>query len=161
MRARRAVRVLVAAAALAVLVAGLVACSRGGGPSRDGLQEALSDRGLSAREARGKRLFAERCATCHGSEGRGDGQNASRMNPAPGDMSVTLRQVTPDTRRRIVIDGSAAVSRSALCPPRRATLRPEDVDALLAWLDVAARLPPAAEPGSTGTPRWRRRPTSD
>jgi mono/diheme cytochrome c family protein len=156
-RATAFVVLRMAPAALGLVAVGLVACGRGGAPSQDALQEALREGPLTAREARGKQLFAERCATCHGVEGRGDGQNASRVTPVPPDMSMTLREVSPADRRRIVVEGSAAVGRSALCPPRGPSLRPEDVDALLAWLEVVARLPPAATDESAGPPRWRRK----
>jgi mono/diheme cytochrome c family protein len=37
--------------------------------------------------ARGKTLFENNCAPCHGPQGRGDGPSASTMNPRPRDFS--------------------------------------------------------------------------
>ena len=141
-----------------VLAAGLLACGRGPAPTRDAVGEALADGKLTARQGRGQRLFAVRCAMCHGALGHGDGQNASRMSPSPPDMSVTLERISSTDRRRIVIEGSAAVGRSNLCPPRGGSLRPEEGEALLAWLEVAARPAPEA-PEASGS-RRRRRPVS-
>ncbi len=36
---------------------------------------------------RGERIFAERCATCHGSGGAGDGPAAAGLNPKPADLT--------------------------------------------------------------------------
>lgn len=136
----------------------LVACGPRVPSGRDAMEEALRDGTLTASEARGKRLFAARCAACHGASGRGDGPNASRLSPVPPDMSQTLSTLPAADRRRIVVEGTAAVGRSALCPPHGATLRREEVDALMAWLEVAAR--PVAGDAEPPAPRRRRRPTA-
>ena len=36
---------------------------------------------------RGERIFAERCATCHGSGGAGDGPAAAGLDPKPADLT--------------------------------------------------------------------------
>lgn len=36
----------------------------------------------------GAALFAENCAVCHGSDGRGDGPLASDLHPAPPDLTA-------------------------------------------------------------------------
>jgi len=140
---------LAAAAALASL-----ACRAPAPAARDALQAAFKDDALTASEARGHRLFLERCATCHGPQGRGDGQNAYNLEPAPPDFGESLVRVTVDERRRIIEGGTASVGRSPLCPPRGRSLGPDDVDALLAWLDVASR--PGPEPERDRTPARRR-----
>jgi mono/diheme cytochrome c family protein len=38
---------------------------------------------------RGKTLFAQNCAQCHGETGHGDGQSAANMNPAPRNFTVS------------------------------------------------------------------------
>jgi mono/diheme cytochrome c family protein len=121
---------------------------------RDALQEAFREGTLTAAEARGHRVFLQRCATCHGAEGHGDGQNAYGLTPPPPDFQESLARVTPAERRRIIVDGTASVGRSPLCPPRGRSLSEDEVEGLLAWLDVASR-PAEPEPTPAGPPRSR------
>jgi mono/diheme cytochrome c family protein len=135
-----------------VLVA--AACRAPSAPPRDAVQEAFKDSTLTAHQARGHRVFLTRCATCHGPQGRGDGQNAYNLQPPPPDFQASLAKLSLADRRRVVENGTAALGRSPLCPPWGRSLGPDDVDALLAWLDVASRPSPAEpEPG----PRHRTR----
>jgi mono/diheme cytochrome c family protein len=143
------------ASAAALVLTALVpaACGRAPRPApTDAVQQAFRDGTLSRLESRGHRLFAERCATCHGATGRGEGQNAFNLDPPPPDFSQSLSKIGAAERRRIIEGGTAAVGRSALCPPRGRALGDTDTEALLAYLDVLAR---PAEP----TPRPGRRLT--
>jgi mono/diheme cytochrome c family protein len=139
--------------AAALLLA--AACRAPSPPAKDALQDAFRSDALTAREARGHRVFLQRCATCHGPEGRGDGQNAYNLQPPPPDFQESLAKLSPADRRQIVEGGTAALGRSPLCPPWGRSLGPDDVDAVLAWVDVAAR-PPVAPPGLEATPTARR-----
>jgi mono/diheme cytochrome c family protein len=114
-------------------------CRAGPPPAKDAVQEAFRDDALSAREARGHRVFQQRCATCHGPQGRGDGQNAYNLRPPPPDFRESLVKVPRADRRRIIEDGTAALGRSPTCPPRGRALDEDDVEALLAWLETASR----------------------
>ena len=122
-----------------LLVAG---CRAAPAPGKDAVQEAFRDDALSAREARGHRIFLQRCATCHGPQGRGDGQNAYNLDPPPPDFQESLPKLSPNDRRKVLEGGTAALGRSPLCPAWGRSLGPDDVDAVLAWLDVAARTAP-------------------
>jgi mono/diheme cytochrome c family protein len=134
------------AASLAMGLVILVGC-RGAAPAgKDALQEAFKDDTLSATAARGHRVFLQRCATCHGPQGRGDGQNAYNLQPPPPDFQESLAKLPVGDRRKVIEGGTAALGRSPLCPAWGRSLGPDDVDALLAWLEAAAR-PPAAAPG--------------
>ncbi len=88
---------------------------------------------LSYVESQGRRLFLHYCATCHGDEARGDGQNASNLNPAPPDL--TSSAITADTAllRKVIAEGSAAVGRSALSPPWGRSLSRQEIDYLVAY----------------------------
>ncbi len=141
--------------ALAVVVFA-AACRAPSTPPRDAVQAAFEDDALTAQQARGHRVFLQRCATCHGPEGRGDGQNAYNLQPPPPDFQESLARLPPADRRRVVESGTAALGRSPLCPPWGRSLGPDDVDAVVAWLDVASR-PSPAEPETEPRPRARRR----
>jgi mono/diheme cytochrome c family protein len=124
-------------------------CSRApAAPPRDALQEAFKEDGLTAVQARGHRVFLKRCATCHGPVGRGDGQNAYNLDPAPPDFQESLGKLSVTDRRTVIVNGTAALGRSPLCPLRGRSLDPDDVDALQAWLDVAGRAPARAPAAS-------------
>jgi len=131
------------------------ACRAPAPPARNAVQEEFREGALTAREARGHRVFRQRCATCHGPEGRGDGQNAYNLRPPPPDFHESLVRLSPADRRKVVEKGKAALGRSPLCPPWGRSLAPDDVDAVLAWLDAASR-PKAVAPdleASAGTHR--------
>jgi mono/diheme cytochrome c family protein len=131
-----------ATVAVALLLAG---CRAAPTPGRDAVQEAFrNDDALSAREARGHGVFMQRCSTCHGPQGRGDGQNAYNLEPSPPDFQASLSRLSAADRRRVIEGGTTALGRSPLCPPWGRSLDPDDVDALLAWLEAAARPMPTA-----------------
>ena len=121
------------------------------------MQEAFREGELSARESQGRRVFVQRCATCHGPQGRGDGQNAYNLQPPPPDFQESLPGLPVEDRRRVIEGGTVALGRSALCPPWGRSLGVSDVDALLAYLDVMAQpaAPEDEEPGPARR-RWRR-----
>ena len=137
---------LVASLAMGLVI--LVGCRARPAPGKDAVQEAFRDDALSAQEARGHRVFRQRCATCHGPQGRGDGQNAYNLQPPPPDFQESLARLSVADRRRVIEGGSAALGRSTLCPPWGRSLGPDDVAAILAWLEAAAR--PAPEPECDG-----------
>ena len=119
------------------------------------MQEAFKDDALTAPQARGHRVFLQRCATCHGPQGRGDGQNAYNLQPPPPDFQESLAKLSPADRRTVVESGTAALGRSPLCPPWGRSLGPDDVDAVVAWLEVASR-PEVAVPEASARPGRRR-----
>ena len=138
-------------AALLLAVVASTACRATPAPGKDAVQEAFRDDALSAQEARGHRVFLQRCATCHGPQGRGDGQNAYNLQPPPPDFQESLAKLPVADRRKVIEGGTAALGRSPLCPPWGRSLGPDDVDALLAWLEAAAR-PTAARARASDLP---------
>jgi mono/diheme cytochrome c family protein len=138
---RPAVHVLLVALTLGVLA---LACGRPAPPPADALLEAIraDERvgGLSYGEGQGKHLFGQYCATCHGDEGRGDGQNASNLNPVPPDLTTSKNVRDATYLRRVIAQGSAAVGRSALSPPWGRNLTPQQIDYLVAYCRALARM---------------------
>jgi mono/diheme cytochrome c family protein len=150
-------RAALAFGALLLVLAIAAGCGPGPEPGTDAVQEAFRQGELSARQAHGKRVFAQRCATCHGPEGRGDGQNAYNLQPPPPDFQESLPKLAEDGRRTVIEGGTAALGRSALCPPWGSSLVEEEVKALLAYMEVMEQPSPEdEEEGGPGRRRWRR-----
>ena len=65
---------------------------------------------------RAQRLFSERCATCHGPQGRGDGPAGAALNPRPrnfADPSWHAR-ATDEHLKKVIVEGGASVGLSPL-----------------------------------------------
>jgi mono/diheme cytochrome c family protein len=103
------------------------------------LDTAFRNEGLTRTETLGQRVFVSRCATCHGEKGRGDGQNAYNLDPPPPDFAQTLPALPEPERRLVVMEGTAALGRSAMCPPWGRSLEARETDAVLAYLEALAR----------------------
>jgi mono/diheme cytochrome c family protein len=121
-------------------------CRRDATRPAEPLAEAFHPADISAAEDRGRRSFIERCSTCHGAEGHGDGQNAYNLDPPPPDMSESLGSLSETQRRLIIEKGSIAVGRSPLCPPSGRVLVSDEIDDLLAYLRRIERTNSAATP---------------
>lgn len=95
--------------------------------------------GLSYREGQGRHLFSQYCATCHGEEGKGDGQNASNLNPPPPDLTSPKSARDAAYLRHVIAQGSAAIGRSPLSPPWGRNLSAQQIDYLIAYCRALAR----------------------
>lgn len=138
------------------LVATLGGCGRAGkappaDPLMDVFRHQAQEEGLTRTQTDGKRLFAHYCETCHGAAGTGDGQNAYNLEPKPPDFRQSLPKHPASYRRQIIEGGTAAVGRSALCPPRGRNLPAAQIDSLLAYLEALAKPPAQAaqKPGGS------------
>ena len=133
-------------AALAGLVAmgvGLAGCRRSAGaqpgdPMLDAIRAEERAAGFTYAEGQGRQLFRQYCATCHGDDGKGDGQNASNLAPAPQDFTGSKRLLETDYIRKVITQGSASVGRSPLSPPWGRNLRPQEIEYLVAYCHALA-----------------------
>jgi mono/diheme cytochrome c family protein len=94
---------------------------------------------LSYVESQGRQLFLHYCATCHGDEARGDGQNASNLNPAPPDLTTSSSTHDAALLRKVIGEGSAAAGRSPLSPPWGRSLSRQEIDYLVAYCQSLTR----------------------
>jgi mono/diheme cytochrome c family protein len=109
-------------------------------PSLDALRAEGQAVGLTYAQGQGKHLFDHYCTTCHGDEGKGDGQNASNLNPQVPDLTASKSLADPAYVRRVIAEGSAAVGRSPLSPPWGRNLSPQEVEYLVLYCQrLAAR----------------------
>ena len=125
--------------ALAAIAFGLAAGCRNvghrspGDPMLEAIRAEEREGKLTYVESQGRHLFVHYCATCHGDEGRGDGQNASNLNPPPPDLTSSGSARDAALLRKVIVDGSAAVGRSPLSPPWGRSLSQQEVDYLVAY----------------------------
>lgn len=64
-------------------------------------------------------IFAQRCSTCHGQQGLGNGPAAAALNPKPRNYTDKTWQasVTDDQLKQTIVGGGGAVGKSPLMPP--------------------------------------------
>jgi mono/diheme cytochrome c family protein len=113
-----------------------------GDPMLDAIRAEERAGNLSYVESQGKQLFLHYCATCHGDEARGDGQNASNLNPSPPDLTTSTTARDATLLSTVITEGSAAVGRSPLSPPWGRSLSRQEVDYLVAYCQSLKRKPP-------------------
>jgi mono/diheme cytochrome c family protein len=70
---------------------------------------------LYAQEA--SQVFAQQCASCHGSSGKGDGPAGQYLNPKPTDFATSLKGKSDDWIAKAISGGGAAIGGSAVMPP--------------------------------------------
>lgn len=101
---------------------------------KDATADAVKDQAASVTPASGKELYAARCATCHGTSGKGDGPAGIHLQPKPADFTSAAWQasVTDAHLEAIISRGGAAVGRSPVMPgaPDLAG-QPESIKALV------------------------------
>jgi high-affinity iron transporter len=78
--------------------------------------------GLGEPGVRGKILYSNYCAVCHGDTGGGDGFNSTNLAVPPPDLRAVVAARGEALVAQVVRDGSGAVGKSALCPPYGRTL---------------------------------------
>jgi hypothetical protein len=63
-------------------------------------------------------IWKQRCTTCHGEQGKGDGAAALALTPKPRDLTLASWQssVTDEHIEKIVAEGGQAVGLSILMP---------------------------------------------
>ncbi len=107
-------------------------------PSLEALRAEDQTAGLSYGQSQGKHLFDHYCATCHGDAGKGDGQNASNLNPPAPDLTTAKNGTDAAYIRRVIAEGSAAVGRSPLSPPWSRNLSPQEIEYLTLYCQSLA-----------------------
>lgn len=87
--------------------------------------------------AKGKQLFAQRCSSCHGAEGAGDGPIAASLPPEmkPRNLQTgSMKFATDDAKfNELLQKGGAAVGLNPLMPPQPDLAAP-DRDAVIAYV---------------------------
>lgn len=73
----------------------------------------------AAVQAQATKIFIERCATCHGPNGAGDGPAGANLNPKPRNLQDATWQSSVDDAyvEKIIKLGGLGVGKSAAMPP--------------------------------------------
>jgi len=106
---------------------------------------------LNYQQAQGKRVFYQYCVWCHADATPAGPSNRSNLNPMPplaGD-GATFNSLSDDFLRNTITLGGSAVGKSPLMPPWGKTLRPDDIDAVMAFYRAIAQ-PPYHAPARPG-----------
>jgi len=90
---------------------------------------------------KGKTVFTQFCATCHGNAGKGDGPAAAALTPKPRDLTdkAYLSGLKDDYLTKVIKNGGTAVGKSALMPPWAASLKDGDVVDVIAHIRGLAK----------------------
>lgn len=91
----------------------------------------------------GAKIFAARCARCHGPDGKGNGPDLLKLHPSsnPVDWTkpVVMRQWSNDEIVAIITKGGKAVGSSPVMPPFKGKLNDAQIQDLLAFIRTLAK----------------------
>lgn len=94
---------------VAAVFAGSSGCKRKGPPGGSG-----SD----AASVEAAKIFVQRCVSCHGQLGKGDGPASAALTPKPRNFTSEewQKSITDEALEKIIVYGGAAVGKSAAMP---------------------------------------------
>jgi mono/diheme cytochrome c family protein len=78
-------------------------------------------------------LYAEKCAACHGDNGKGDGPAGLAMTPPPAPFSTALKGKSDSWIGTVITKGGPAVGMTPAMPPHP-TLSSDQVTALIQYI---------------------------
>ena len=78
-------------------------------------------------------LYAEKCAACHGDEGKGDGPAGQSMTPPPAPFSTALKGKSDDWIGTVIVKGGPAVGMTPAMPPHP-TISGDQLNALIQYI---------------------------
>ena len=95
---------------------------------------------------RGKHMYVQYCASCHGDAGKGDGPGGANLAVKPQDLSVgaVMNPLPDEFLHRIIADGPQSVGLSALMPPFKPQLGGRQINEIIVYVRSLAQ--PAYDP---------------
>lgn len=93
--------------------------------------------------AAGAKIFAERCARCHGKDGTGNGPDLAKLHPTSSPVnwtrSVVMKQWSDKEIVDIITKGGKAVGSSPVMPPFGGKLSDAQIQDMLAFIRTLAK----------------------
>jgi len=89
--------------------------------------------------AAGETLFAERCSSCHGPEGAGDGPAAASLDPKPTNLKVAIPDLSDDFVFWRIMDGGAMAPFNSSMPAHKGILSEDQVWQLVTYLRTLSK----------------------
>jgi mono/diheme cytochrome c family protein len=85
---------------------------------------------------KGKALYYEKCANCHGPTGHGDGPQADFLNPKPTNLSDAkyTSTLTDEHLFKTISEGGMAVGKSNLMPRWKFVLSEDDIWSVIEYI---------------------------
>lgn len=78
-------------------------------------------------------IYGQRCANCHGADGRGDGPLAAALPVPPPDFRDTVQRLSNSQIRRLIAEGKGAM------PAFEPALRPSEINDMLQMVRFLSR----------------------
>ena len=90
----------------------------------------------------GKQLYQQRCAPCHGPDGKANTPTAQALNPKPRDHTdgSYMNTLSQDHLSKVIKQGGTAVGKSPIMPPQ-ADLNEQQIKDVIAFVRSLA-VPP-------------------
>jgi mono/diheme cytochrome c family protein len=90
----------------------------------------------------GKQLYQQRCAPCHGPDGKANTPTAQALNPKPRDHTdgAYMNQLSHDHLTKVIKQGGVAVGKSPIMPPQ-ADLNDQQIRDVVAFVRSLASPP--------------------
>ena len=93
--------------------------------------------------AAGAKIFAARCARCHGPGGKGDGPDLAKLHPTSSPVNwtnpVVMKKWSDEEILEIITKGGKAVDSSPIMPPSGNKLTQAQIQDLLAFIRSLAK----------------------
>ena len=85
---------------------------------------------------KGKALYAQQCASCHGTSGKGDGPAAGALNPKPTNFTDKARMTGLKDQQLfdVIKKGGTGVGKSPIMPGFGAALKDGNIQDIVAFL---------------------------
>ena len=86
--------------------------------------------------AKGKEVFQNTCASCHGPEGKGDGVAAAALDPKPRDLSdgAYVSTLSNEHLYKVISEGGASVGLSPMMAAWGGVLSEQDIWNVIAFI---------------------------